>query len=60
MTNKSQIEIKMLFIIASKYETLRNKSDERCASLNTENFKTLLRKIKGLNKQRDIPCSWIV
>lgn len=27
--------------------------------LNTENYKTLLRKIKGLNKYRDSTCSWV-
>lgn len=39
-----------------EHEILKNKCNRMC--IFTENYKTLLRKIKNLNKWKDITCSW--
>lgn len=46
-------------IVSKKHKMPRNKVTNDVQNLYTENYKTLLRKIKeDLNKQRDIPYLW--
>ena len=46
-------------MIAQKSEMLRNKSIKIFQGWYAENYKTLMKELKDLNKWRNVPCSWI-
>ena len=46
-------------MIAQKNEMLRNKSINIFWGWYAENYKTLMKELKDLNKWRNVPCSWI-
>ena len=62
-TSKEQVEFEIKntisFILALPHKILKYKSNKCVQDLYEENYKTLMNKIKELNKWRDISCSWI-
>ena len=61
MKHQREIKESMPFTIATKrIKYLGINLPKEIKQLHTENYKTLMKEIKGdINRWRDIPCSWV-